>query len=139
MSDLQAFNNALIKEFRENNGKVTGMFAGSPLVLITHKGAKSGELRTSPLVYTMDGDRVVIIASKGGAPAHPHWYLNMKAHPSVAVELPGDTYEARAVEATGAERDRLYKAQADQMPMFNEYAAKAGDRVIPVIVLERVR
>lgn len=138
MSDLQAFNNALIKEFRENNGTVTGMFAGSPLVLVTHTGAKSGESRTSPLVYTKDGDRVVIIASKGGAPAHPHWYLNMKANPMVTVELPGDTYQARAVEATGAERDRLYKAQADQMPMFNEYAAKAGDRVIPVIVLERV-
>jgi len=138
MSDLQAFNNALIKEFRENNGKVTGMFAESPLVLITHTGAKSGEQRTSPLVFSMDGDRVVIIASKGGAPSHPHWYLNMKANPNVTVELPGQKYQARAVEATGAERDRLYAAQAALMPMFNEYAAKAGGRVIPVIVLERV-
>ncbi len=135
--DINAFNAKLIEEFRANNGKVTGMFAGSPLVLVTHIGAKSGERRTSPLVYSLDGDRVVIIASKGGSPKDPHWYLNMKANPRVTVELPGETYEAMAVEATGAERDRLFRAQADQMPNFDEYAAKTS-RVIPVIVLERV-
>lgn len=134
--DINAFNAKLIEEFRANNGKVSGMFAGSPLVLVTHIGAKSGERRTSPLVFSRDGDRVVIIASKGGSPKHPHWYLNMKANPKVTVELPGETYEATAVEVTGAERDRLFRAQADQMPNFDEYAAKTS-RLIPVIVLER--
>lgn len=134
--DINAFNAKLIEEFRTNNGKVSGMFAGSPLVLVTHIGAKSGERRTSPLVFSRDGDRVVIIASKGGSPKHPHWYLNMKANPQVTVELPGETYEATAVEVTGAERDRLFRAQADQMPNFDEYAAKTS-RLIPVIVLER--
>ncbi|MEY4373752.1 MAG: hypothetical protein RL219_2521 [Actinomycetota bacterium] len=135
--DINAFNAKLIEEFRANNGKVSGMFAGSPLVLITHIGAKSGERRTSPLVYSLDGNRVVIIASKGGSPKDPHWYLNMKANPRVTVELPGETYEANAVEVTGAERDRLFNAQAEQMPNFKEYAANTS-RVIPVLVLERI-
>ena len=137
MADMNEFNQNLIAEFRANDGKVSGQFAGSPLILVTHTGAKSGVARTSPLVYTRDGDRIVLIASKGGAPSHPHWYLNMIATPLVTVELPGETYQARVVEAVGAERDRLYAAQADQMAAFKEYAAKT-DRVIPVLVLERV-
>lgn len=134
---MNDFNNALIAEFRANGGKTTGPFADAPLVLITHTGAKSGIERTTPLVHSTDGDRVVIIASKGGAPTHPHWYLNMVANPEVTVELPGETYRARVTEATGAERDRLYRAQADLMPNFDEYAA-ATDRRIPVLVLERI-
>ena len=136
-NDINAFNKALIEEFRANNGKVSGMFAQAPLVLVTHTGARSGQLRTSPLVYSRDGDRIVIIASKAGAPTHPHWYLNMVANPKVTVELPGETYEARAVVTSGDERARLYRAQADLMPNFDEYAAKT-DREIPVVVLERI-
>jgi deazaflavin-dependent oxidoreductase (nitroreductase family) len=136
-NDINAFNRALIEEFRANNGKVSGMFAQAPLVLVTHTGAKSGQQRTSPLVYSRDGDRIVIIASKAGAPTHPHWYLNMVANPQVTVELPGETYAARAVITSGAERERLYRAQADQMPNFDEYAAKTT-REIPVVVLERI-
>jgi deazaflavin-dependent oxidoreductase (nitroreductase family) len=138
MSDINDFNAKLIIEFRENGGKVGGDFAQAALVLITHRGAKSGVERTAPLVYTLDGDRVIVIASKGGAPAHPHWYLNMVANPEVTVELPGDTYRARVVEVTGDERDRLFAAQAAVMPQFNQYAANAGDRVIPVLALERI-
>lgn len=135
--DLNAFNQRLIDEFRANGGKVTGMFAGAPLVLITHTGAKSGIRRTTPLVHSIDGDDVVIIASKGGAPAHPHWYHNMVAHPTVTVELPGaEPYEAAVVEATGDERRRLFDAQAAVMPNFKEYEAKT-DREIPVLVLRR--
>ena len=85
----------------------------------------------------MDGDRVVVIGSKGGAEHHPHWYLNMVANPQVTVELPGDTYEARVVVAEGAERERLFAAQAAHMPVFNEYQAKT-ERDIPVLVLERL-
>lgn len=135
--DFNEFNRALIEEFRANDGKVTGQFEHAPLVLITHTGAKSGIERTSPLVHSRDGDNLVIIASKGGSPAHPHWYLNMVANPQVTVELPGETYEARVREAEGEERDRLFRAQADMMPNFDEYAA-ATDRKIPVLVLERI-
>ena len=137
MADMREFNEKLIEEFRANDGKVSGSFANAPLILVTHTGAKTGTRRTSPLVYTRDGDRIVLIASKGGAPTHPHWYLNMTANPQVTVELPGETFEARVTEATGDERDRLYDAQAAQMPNFADYA-KATDRTIPVLVLERI-
>jgi deazaflavin-dependent oxidoreductase (nitroreductase family) len=135
--DFAGFNNALIEEFRSNRGKVTGHFAGAPLVLVTTTGAKSGLERTAPLVHTMDGDNVVIIASKGGAPTSPDWFHNLVANPDVTVELPSETYAARARVTEGAERDRLFRAQAELMPNFAEYE-KATTRVIPVVVLERV-
>lgn len=137
MADMREFNEKLIEEFRANDGKVSGPFADAPLILVTHTGAKTGTKRTSPLVFTRDGDRIVLIASKGGAPTHPHWYLNMTANPQVTVELPGETFEARVTEVTGEERDRLYAAQAAQMPNFDDYA-KATDRTIPVLVLDRI-
>jgi len=136
--DMNDFNRKVIEEFRANDGVVTGAFAGSPMVLLTTTGSKTGKERVIPLVHTRDGDRVVVIASKGGSPAHPHWYLNVLAHPEVTVELPGETFRARAVALTdGAEHDRLYRAQADLMPNFDEYQAKT-DRTIPVVVLERI-
>lgn len=135
---LNDFNRKVIEEFRANDGVVTGAFAGAPMVLLTTTGAKTGKDRVIPLVHTRDGDRVVVIASKGGAPEHPHWYLNVLAHPEVTVELPGDTFRARATALTeGPEHDRLYRAQADLMPNFDEYATKTT-RVIPVVVIERV-
>jgi deazaflavin-dependent oxidoreductase (nitroreductase family) len=136
--DFNGFNRGIVAEFRENDGVVTGPFAGAPLVLLTHTGAKTGTERTTPLVHTMDGDKVVIIASKGGSPAHPHWYLNLLAHPEVTVELPGDTFRAHATALTeGPERDRLYRTQAELMPNFTAYEEKT-DRKIPVVVLERI-
>lgn len=137
MASMNDFNQNLINEFRANNGKVTGTFAGRPVVLLTTTGAKSGQQRTTPLVYTTDGDNLVIIASKGGAPTNPAWYHNIVANPTVTVELPGETYQARARVAEGAERERLYNAQAALMPAFAEYQEKTS-RQIPVIVLERL-
>lgn len=137
MSINNDFNANLIAEFRANDGKVTGVFAGRPLLLLTTTGAKSGQPRVSPLVYTTDGDRLVIIASKGGAPTHPDWYHNVVANPTVTVELPGDTFQARATVAEGEERQRLYDAQAALMPAFAEYQEKTT-RQIPVIILERI-
>jgi len=131
------FNRNVIEEFRNNGGKVTGMFENAPLVLLTTTGAKSGREHTTPVVYTRDGDNVVVIASKGGAPTNPAWYHNLVAHPEVTVELPGETFTAKARVAEGEERDRLYRAQADVMPGFDEYQAKTTRR-IPVVVLERV-
>ena len=137
MTSVNDFNRNLVDEFRTSAGKVTGPFERAPLLLLTHTGAKSGTQRTNPLVYTRDGDDIVIIASKGGAPAHPHWYLNVVANPVVTVELPGESFDARARVAEGAERDRLFRAQADAMPNFDEYQTKT-DRLIPVVVLERI-
>jgi deazaflavin-dependent oxidoreductase (nitroreductase family) len=135
--DFKGFNNAVIDEFRSNGGQVTGMFAGAPLVLLTTTGAKSGKTRTTPIVYTTDGDNVVIIASKGGAPTSPDWFHNLVANPEVKVELANETFDAKARVAEEPERERLYRAQAALMPNFDEYQ-KATTRKIPVVVLERV-
>jgi deazaflavin-dependent oxidoreductase (nitroreductase family) len=134
---MNDFNRNLIDEFRTNDGKVTGIFGGAPLLLLTTTGAKSGRKHTSPLVYLTDGDRIVVFGSKGGAPSHPAWYHNLVANPGVAVELAGETFEAKAVVTDGAERERLFSAQKQAMPAFAEYETKT-DRQIPVIVLERV-
>jgi deazaflavin-dependent oxidoreductase (nitroreductase family) len=134
---LNDFNQGVIDEFRANDGKTTGPFADAPLMILTTIGAKSGKERVIPIVYTRDGDRLVIAASKGGAPTNPDWFHNISAHPEVTVELPGEKYTARATIADRAERDRLYAAHAEAMPGFAEYEAKT-DRVIPIVILERV-
>jgi deazaflavin-dependent oxidoreductase (nitroreductase family) len=137
-SGFNDFNRNLIEEFRASGGKVTGQFANSPLMVLTTTGAKSGQPREAPLVYTTDGDRIVIIASKGGAPTHPDWYHNLIANPIVTVELPGETFQAQATIAAGAERRRLFDAQAALMPGFADYERNTT-RQIPVVVLERVK
>ena len=134
---MLAFNRGIVEEFRANGGSVTGQFAGAPLLLLTTTGAKSGEARTTPLVHSTDGGRVVIIASYGGAPRHPAWFLNLRANPEVTVELPGETFHGRARIAAGEERGRLFDQQAAAMPQFNEYREKTS-REIPVVVIERV-
>jgi deazaflavin-dependent oxidoreductase (nitroreductase family) len=132
------FNLGIIKEFRENGGETTGPFKGRPLLLLTTKGAKSGEERTTPLVYSKDGDRLVIIASMGGAPKHPAWFINLRENPEVTLEVGTEKFKAKASVPKGAERDRLFAQQAAMMPAFNEYEEKTkGIRVIPVVVLER--
>lgn len=139
MADAMAdFNQKVIDEFRNNGGKVGGAFAGAPMIIVTHTGAKSGKTYTTPLVYSKDGERYVIIASKAGAPTNPAWYHNLTRHPEVTVEIGNEKFKARAVEAKGAERDRLFNAQASLMPQFNEYQKNTA-RKIPVITLERLK
>ena len=135
--DWNEFNREVIEEFRRNGGSVGGRFAGAPMILVTHRGAKSGTPYTTPLVHTRDGDRFVVIASKGGAPDDPQWFRNVVANPDVEVEVGTERFAALASVAEGEERDRLYHAQADLMPNFDDYA-KATTREIPVVVLERV-
>jgi deazaflavin-dependent oxidoreductase (nitroreductase family) len=130
------FNLQIIDEFRANGGETFGMFKGRPLLLLTTTGAKSGAQRTTPLVYTRDGDRHVIIASKGGAPTHPAWFLNLRKNPDVTIEVGTEKFDATASIADGAEHDRLYAQHAEMMPQFNEYQQKTSRR-IPVVVLER--
>jgi deazaflavin-dependent oxidoreductase (nitroreductase family) len=128
------FNQQIIDEFHANEGRVGGMFEGSPLLLLHHIGAKSGASRINPLAYQSDGGRYVIFASKAGAPTNPDWYHNLKANPQVTIEVGTDTIAVRADEATGEERERLFNTQKERVPQFAEYEHKAG-RVIPVIVL----
>jgi deazaflavin-dependent oxidoreductase (nitroreductase family) len=136
MPDMKEFNEGVIKDFRANGGKVGGQMENIPLLLVTMKGAKSGRTITLPLAYSKDGNRFVVIASFAGAPHNPSWYHNLVAHPDVTIELGGEKFPAKASVAQGAERDRLYKQQADQLPIFNEYQQKTTRR-IPVIVIER--
>ena len=133
MSD---WNTGIIEEFRANAGKVGGPFEGAPMLLLHHVGAKSGTRRVNPLVYLPDGDRYVIIASKGGAPKHPDWYHNLVANPETTIEVGTETIPVRAEVITGEERDRLYARQAADRPAFAEYQAKTKRR-IPVIALTR--
>jgi deazaflavin-dependent oxidoreductase (nitroreductase family) len=134
--DYNAFNRQLIEEFRANEGKVGGMFAGAPLLLLTTTGAKSGQPRIAPLAYTTDNGRWVVIASKGGAPTHPDWFHNVRANPEVKVEVGKETFPARATVPEGAERQRLFEQMAAKMPNFAEYQRNTT-RKLPVIVLER--
>ena len=137
MTDWNDFNHNLIAEYRANGGHVTGQFAGAPLLLLTTTGAKSGQPRTAPVAYTADGDRLLVIASKGGAPTHPDWYHNLVANPEVTVEVGTETFSARATVPDGEERDRLFDQMAAQMPGFADYQRNTTRR-IPVVVLERI-
>jgi deazaflavin-dependent oxidoreductase (nitroreductase family) len=136
MSD---FNQAIIDEFRANGGKVGGYFAGANMLLLHTVGAKSGQTRTNPLVYVTDGDRLVVIASKGGDDRNPDWYYNLLANPTVTVELGAEQFEARATAVTDEpERSRLYAKMVGHRPGFAEYEQKTS-RKIPAIVLERTQ
>lgn len=136
MSDFKEWNTAVIDEFRANNGKVGGRFEGAPLLLLHTMGAKSGVERINPLAYTKDGERFIIIASKGGAPTHPDWYYNVLATPGVTVEVGDEHFPARATAAEEPERTRLFEQMAAVMPGFADYQRNVS-RTIPVIVLER--
>ena len=129
------YNQIVIEQFRANGGKVQGP---NQLLLLTTTGARSGQPRTMPLAYSTDGDRLVIVASKGGAPTNPDWYFNLLANPVVTVELGNETFQARAsVVADEQERERLYAQHAALMPGFADYTQKTT-RKIPVILLERI-
>jgi len=134
MSTPDDFNEQVIEEFRANEGRVGGPFDGAPLLLLHHLGARSGTERVTPLAYLADGDRYVIYASKSGAPTHPAWYHNLRAHPDVTIEVGTRTVEVTAREANGPERDRLYEAQAAANPAFAAYQEQT-ERVIPVVIL----
>ena len=131
------WNKGIIDEFHAKAGKGIGHF-GDKLLLLTTRGARTGQVRTTPLVYHRDGDRYVIAASKGGAPSHPAWYHNLLKHREAEVEVGTEKFKVRARPiAKGPERDRLYKAHGDNFAAFHGYPAKTT-RIIPIIVLERV-
>ena len=134
MSEMSEFNEKVIREFRANEGKVGGQMANMPVLLLTASGAKTGRKLTRPLVYTRDGDRIVVIASFAGAPTSPPWYFNLVANPRAKVELGTESFQVQATETSGEERQRLFDQQAEQMPIFADYQKKTT-RQIPVLVL----
>jgi deazaflavin-dependent oxidoreductase (nitroreductase family) len=132
------FNQQVIDEFRAHHGKVGGYFEGARLLLLTTTGARTKTPHTTPVGYYPDGgDRVIVIASAGGAPQHPDWYRNLVAHPRVRVESGVFTYDAQAVVLEGAERDRLFARAVEADQGWAEYQAKT-DRVIPVVALHEI-
>ena len=136
MAEMNDWNRQTIEQFRANGGKVGGFWEGKPLLLLTTTGAKSGQRRTTPMMYLGDGDRLLVFASKRGDPTNPAWYHNLLAYPEVIVEVGSETYEAAATALNGEERDRLYARQAELYPQFGEYQARTT-RKIPVVALER--
>ncbi len=134
MAEVSDWNRKVIEEFRANQGRVGGPFAGAPVLLLHTWGRKTGAERVTPMMYLAEGDRTFVFASKAGAPVNPDWYLNLVANPKVTVELGTRTFPATAVPVTGPERETIYAEQARRYPGFAEYQAKT-DRVIPVVEL----
>jgi deazaflavin-dependent oxidoreductase (nitroreductase family) len=131
------YNQSLIDDMRAHDGQpTTGPFVGRDVLILTTTGAKTGERRETPLVYTRSGDDIVVVASMGGAPRNPSWFHNLVADPRVTVELDGKRFDATARVAGRDERRRLYDRHAQTHPGFREYEARTS-RVIPVIVLSR--
>jgi deazaflavin-dependent oxidoreductase (nitroreductase family) len=135
--DLEAFNNGVIEEFRANDGMCGGMMEGQTMILVHNKGAKSGADRVSPLVYQQLDNGWAIFASAAGAPKSPAWYHNLVANPDTTIEVGADTIAVTASVATGDERSTIWEAQKIGAPQFAEYETSAGDREIPVVVLNR--
>src|SRR5258706_10321040 len=134
MSD---YNTDIIKKVRENNGKVGGYFDGMDLILLNTIGAKSGKISTVPVAYTKEGDKFVVVASKGGSHENPAWYFNLLSNPKIEVEVGSEKFKAIATNTTGEERERLYNQHAEEYPQFHEYRKKTS-REIPVFLLEKI-
>jgi len=137
MSIISEWNQAVVEEFRANGGEVGGRFTGRNLLLLHTFGRKKGDERINPLAYVRDGDRFVVIASKGGADAHPDWYYNLIAHPDVTIEVGTKSVQVHATETQEPERSRLYEKMVEMMPAFAGYREKTT-RVIPVFILTKV-
>ena len=131
------WNKGIIEEFREHQGQVGGQFTSMPLLLLHHRGAKSGIERVNPVAYQrLDDDTVAIFASKGGAPTNPDWYHNLRANPHASIEIGSETYDVVARVAEGEERDRIWTTQKERYSGFASYERKTS-RQIPVIILQR--
>lgn len=136
MSDDDLFGQEHVDAYRETGGERGYAWRGTQCLLLTTVGRRSGEARTMPLIFGYDGDRYVIVASKGGAPEHPAWYLNMQEQDEVEVQVRGDVFKARHHDAEGGERERLWTLMVGEWPDYDDYQTRT-DREIPVVVLER--
>ncbi len=136
MNDMNNWDSQIVEEFRANGGNVGGPFAGTPLLLLTTTGAKSGEARTKPLAYLSEGGQIYVFGGNRGAPTNPSWYHNLVAHPDVTVEVGTETFEAKAIVVDSAEGERLGRIQLEKIPSLAELQAKIT-RQVPVVLLER--
>jgi deazaflavin-dependent oxidoreductase (nitroreductase family) len=133
---MSEWNNGIIDEFRDNDGEVGGIFEGKPLLILHHRGARSGVERVSPLMYQKVGDSYAVFASKGGADTNPDWYHNLKANPAVSIELGDDKVDVTARIAEGEEHSRIWERQKRDFPQFAGYEETTTRDRIPVIVLD---
>lgn len=134
--DLTLIGDTHVTKYLETDGEIGYLWNGAPCLLLTTTGHKSGKPRTVPLIFGPDGDRCILVASKGGAPEHPHWYVNLTAHPTVEVQVKGDRYTATARTVEGEERDRCWAIATSVWPNYDDYVTRTTRR-IPVVVLER--
>ena len=133
---MPLFGQEHVARYRETAGEEGHDWQGTKTLLLTTTGRRSGEPRELPLIYGRDGDDYLVVASKGGAPEPPAWYLNLEADPEVEVQVKGDRFRARARTATPEEKPELWRTMAEIWPAYDEYQGKT-DREIPVVVLER--
>jgi deazaflavin-dependent oxidoreductase (nitroreductase family) len=132
--DISLIGEAHVKVYRETDGEQGYLWNGAPILLLTTTGRKSGELRTSALIFGRDGDDLLLVASQGGAPTHPNWYHNLSANPDVEVQVQGDVFRATARTANDDEKARLWSIMTDVWPNYDAYQERT-DRAIPVVVL----
>ena len=137
MVPVSDFNEQVIDEYRANDGELSGPLQGQQVLLVTHKGARTGTVRTTPLGYFDDAGTPVLFASAMGAPTHPQWYFNLRANPDVAVEIGTDAFAATARVVEGAEREALWDRVIEEKPFLPAHQEATGGRTIPLIRLER--
>lgn len=135
-TDISLLNEEHVRVYRETNGERGYIWNGAPILLFTSKGRKSGLPRTIAIIYTQVGDKYVIIASKGGSPTHPKWYLNIEDDPNVEIQIKGDKFKARARAAESPEREQLWSEAIKTWPNYDIYQSRT-ERRIPVVVIER--
>jgi deazaflavin-dependent oxidoreductase (nitroreductase family) len=136
VNPMNDYNRQIIEEFHANEGKVGGPFEGATLLLLTHRGAKTGTVRTNPLAYIEEDGRYFVFGSKGGASTHPEWYHNLRANPDATIEVGTKKFDVTAEVLTGEERERVWARNVRERPVFGEYE-KRTTRKIPVIALKR--
>jgi deazaflavin-dependent oxidoreductase (nitroreductase family) len=135
-SDDDLFGDEHVRVYRETGGQRGYDWRGTTILLLTTEGRRSGESRTTPLIHRTDGDRWVVVASKGGAPSNPGWYENLQANPEATIQVRDERVPVRASTAEGEERDRLWSLMTEVWPAYDDYQAKT-DRQIPVVVFSR--
>ena len=135
MIDRSLFGEEHVRRYRETDGEVGYIWNGAPILLLTTTGRRTGEPRTTPLIFGRDGNAYVLIASQGGAPEHPGWYRNLAREPEVEVQVKAEHVRGRARTAAGEERERLWRRMAEIWPAYDEYATRT-EREIPVVVID---
>ena len=135
--DLSPFGDDHVRRYLETDGEVGYHWNGAPTLILFTTGRKTGESRRAPLIFGQDADSYVVIASQGGSPKHPSWYLNLSANPDVEVQVKGDRFQGRARTVEGPERDRLWSLMTSVWPSYDTYQTRT-ERRIPLVVIERV-